>query len=140
MLIKTILNDIEKLKSFVYGRTHYEILDGKKTIVVELRSRKNSQGKCQECGKPCGTYDTQSARNYEFVPLWGIPVYFRYAPRRVNCKQHGIHVELLPWVEGKEHLTKCYKAFLANWAKRLSWKEVASVFNTSWESVYRSIK
>ncbi|KAF0152508.1 MAG: transposase [Ignavibacteria bacterium] len=140
MLVKTILNNIEKHKSFVYGKTYFEILDSEKVVVVELKSRSNSKGKCHECGKSCGTYDTQPARNYEYVPFWNIPVYFRYAPRRVYCRQHGIHIEQLPWAEGKEHLTTSYKSFLASWAKRLSWKEVAAVFNTSWESVYRAIK
>lgn len=140
MLVKTILNNIGKFKSFVYGKIHYEIMAGEKVVVVKLTSRKNSRGKCHECGKSCSTYDTQPARDYEYVPLWGIPVYFRYAPRRISCKQHGIHIEQLPWAEGKEHLTKSYQSFLASWAKRLSWKEVANIFNTSWESVYRSIQ
>jgi hypothetical protein len=29
--------------------------------------------------------------------------------------------------------------FLARWARRLSWKEVAGIFQTSWEMVYRSV-
>jgi transposase len=29
---------------------------------------------------------------------------------------------------------------LANWAKRLSWQEVADVFRTSWQTVYRSVE
>src|ERR1039458_8556423 len=29
--------------------------------------------------------------------------------------------------------------FLARWARRLSWRETAQVFQTSWESVYRSV-
>lgn len=140
MLIKTILNKIEKFKSFVYGKTYWETRNGEEVVVVELSSRKNSQGKCTCCGKSRGTYDTQPVRDYEFVPLWGIRVYFRYAPRRVYCKKHGIHVEQVPWAEGNEHLTKSYQSFLACWAKRLSWKEVANVFRTSWESVYRSVK
>lgn len=140
MLVKTILNNIEKFKSFIYRKAGFETLAGKKVVVVELLSRKNSRGKCPECGKSCGTYDTQPTRYYEYVPLWGIQVYFRYAPRRVNCKQHGVHVEQLPWAEGKEHLTKSYQSFLARWAQRLSWVEVANIFSTSWASVYRSIK
>jgi transposase len=36
-------------------------------------------------------------------------------------------------------LTRAYAVFLARWARRLSWKEVASIFNTSWEAVYRSV-
>jgi transposase len=37
-------------------------------------------------------------------------------------------------------LTSTYRWFLAGWAKRLSWQEVAAVFHTSWESVYRSVQ
>jgi transposase len=30
--------------------------------------------------------------------------------------------------------------FLANWAKLLSWREVSQRFQTSWESVFRSVE
>jgi hypothetical protein len=29
--------------------------------------------------------------------------------------------------------------FLARWARRLSWRETAQAFQTSWEAVYRSV-
>jgi transposase len=140
MLIKTILNHVEKCKSFVYENTFWQTIKGEQSLIIQMVARKNGQGECAYCGKRCGTYDTQPERDYEYVPLWGIKVYFRYAPRRVRCKQHGIHVERVPWAEGKEHMTKSYQSFLACWAKRLSWLEVATVFRASWESVYRSIK
>jgi len=141
MLVKTILNSIEKFKSFIFSKVYYEATYGKeRVVIVDVIGRKNSKGECPKCGKRCSTYDTQPYRDYEYVPLWGIKVFFRYAPRRTNCKEHGIHVEKLPWSDGKEQLTKTYKLFLAKWAKRLSWKETARIFGTSWESVYRSIK
>lgn len=140
MLIKTILNKIEKFKSFVYNVTYFEKIAGdNQSLIVELSPRKNSRGVCCLCGKCCPTYDTQFFRDYEYVPLWGMQVYFRYAPRRVNCKVDGIHVERLPWAEGKERTTKSYQSFLAQWAKRISWKEVARIFNTSWATVFRSV-
>lgn len=37
-------------------------------------------------------------------------------------------------------MTDTYAWFLARWAKRLSWKEVAEVFHTSWEKVFRSVE
>jgi transposase len=140
MLIKTILNRLEKFKSFVYGKTYIKSIEGNESLIIEILARKNSQGICSGCDKACVTYDSQPARYYEYVPLWGIRVYFCYRRRRVNCKQDGIHVEQLPWSEGKEHLTKSYQLFLSTWAKRLSWKEVSEVFKTSWESVFRSVK
>lgn len=60
--------------------------------------------------------------------------------RRVDCVRCGVTVEVVPWSEGKQHLTKSYAWFLAGWAKRMSWKEVAEAFHTSWENVFRSVE
>jgi hypothetical protein len=52
--------------------------------------------------------------------------------RRVDCKQCGDPVvEEVPWGSGKHHLTKVYMQFLAYWARKLSWKDVAESFQTS---------
>jgi transposase len=72
--------------------------------------------------------------------LWGIPAHFLYAPRRVECKEHGVVVEHIPWSAGKRPVTTAMMVFLARWARRLSWSETARVFGTSWESVYRSVE
>lgn len=73
------------------------------------------------------------------MPLWAIEVVLVYAMRRVDCPRCGVAVEQVPWGDGKRHLTRAYAVFLSRWARRLSWKEVASIFNTSWEAVYRSV-
>jgi hypothetical protein len=70
----------------------------------------------------------------------GIPTHFRYAPRRVQCAEHGVVVEQIPWSEGKRPVTRAMMGFLARWARRLSWRETAQVFQTSWEAVYRSVE
>jgi len=85
-------------------------------------------------------YDRLPERRWQFVPLWGIAVFFLYAPRRVACAEHGVVVEHIPWSDGKRPLTKAMMGFLARWARRLSWRETAEVFQTSWESVYRSVE
>ena len=74
------------------------------------------------------------------VLLWGIPTYFYYAPRRVECAEHGIVVEHIPWSDGKRPVTCTMMGFLARWARRLSWRETARAFQTSWEAVYRSVE
>ena len=40
----------------------------------------------------------------------------------------------------KHRLTDAYAWFLAGWAKRLSWQEVAAAFPTSWDTVYRAVR
>jgi transposase len=46
----------------------------------------------------------------------------------------------MPWAQGKHQLTRSYAWFLAHWAKRLSWKEVAEAFRMSWDTVFRSVE
>jgi transposase len=109
-------------------------------IEVTIVPRANSRALCSGCGQPAPGYDRLPTRRFAFIPLWGIPVIFHYAMRRVQCPQCGVVVERVPWCDGKWHLTNSYRWFLARWARRLSWKEVAEVFHTSWDSVFRSVK
>jgi transposase len=109
-------------------------------IEVTLASHSGMRARCSQCRLPAPGYDRLPERHWDFVPLWGIPVSFRYAPRRVECVEHGIVVEHIPWSDGKRPLTTAMMGFLARWARRLSWRETATIFQTSWESVYRSVE
>jgi transposase len=109
-------------------------------IEVTLASHSGMRSRCSQCRLAAPGYDRLPERHWDFVPLWGIPVSFRYAPRRVECVEHGIVVEHIPWSDGKRPLTTAMMGFLARWARRLSWRETATIFQTSWESVYRSVE
>lgn len=142
MLLKTILNHRYPLKGFVYGKCQIvtNLSSGKDEIHVKLKPRKNSKPRCGCCRKPGSTYDTRKTRSFQFVPILGLQVFFLYAVRRVNCNHCGVKTELLSWSQGKERMTTAYKWFLATWARRMNWSEVASVFGTSWNRVYRSVR
>lgn len=113
-----------------------------KAEVIEVRVKAHAgiRARCSKCQRPSPGYDQLPERRWLFVPLWGIPVWFVYAPRRVECREHGVVVEQIPWSDGKRPLTTAMMGFLARWARRLSWRETAEVFQTSWESVYRSVE
>src|SRR5579862_8073478 len=139
MLVKTILNRLEKQPGFVYGLIR--LVEGRQLhIEVEIRPRAGVRGRCSGCGKRRPGYDTLRERRFEFVPLWAIPVFFLYAMRRVECPRCGVVVECVPWAKGRGHLTTTYAWFLARWGKRMSWKETAEAFHTTWENVFRSVE
>jgi transposase len=140
MRIQTILNRVEKFKSFVYGEVRFEKQDDGLAIVVQMKPRKNSRVFCSGCGRPGPVYDRLEERRFEFVPLWGILVFLAHRMRRVNCKRCGVTVEMVPWGDGKNQLTTTYRWYLATWARRLSWSEVGSIFRTSWDSVCRAVE
>jgi len=137
MLIKTVLNRLQKFKNFVYEKVEFDQSD---SLVITVQARKGSKPKCSVCKAKGPTYDHQPERRYEFIPLWGIKTYLAYKPRRVSCKNCGTKVEQVPWSEGKNQNTKIFELFLAHWAKKLSWMEVAREFKVSWQAVYRAIE
>ena len=140
MLIKTLLNHCCRFKRFVYGASRLEKADGVAKLIVSIAPRKNSRPQCSGCGSFGSTYDRQPVRLFEFIPLWGIRVFFEYSMRRVSCATCKITVESVPWATGKHQKTRIYLAFLANWAEDLPWKRVSERFRTSWHTVYRAVQ
>jgi len=140
MQIKCILNRVQKFQSFVYKRVRMTEEDGSLVLLVDIVPRENSWLICSKCGKPCRGYDTLDHRRFEFVPMWGIQVFFIYLMRRCDCPDCGVVVEEVPWAEGKQQLTKTYAWFLAGWAKIMSWKEVARAFKTTWDHVFQAVE
>lgn len=110
-------------------------------IDVELAPARNYKRRCSCCGQPGRIHDMLPKRRWHFVPLWNIPVYLHYAPRRVVCPVRGAPtVEAIPWSRGKSPYSVAYMIFLARWARRLSWKETATIFSTSWDAVRRCVE
>jgi transposase len=110
------------------------------TIEILIEPHRGIRGRCSRCRRPAPGYDRLPQRRWLFVPLWGIETYFCYAPRRLKCAEHGVLVEYIPWSDGKRPVTCAMMGFLARWARRLSWLETARAFQTSWETVYRSVE
>ena len=139
--VKTILNRIQHFVGFVYQdvRLHGGCI-GPPWLTITLEAHQGIRGRCSECRRPAPGYDRLPQRHWRFVPLWGMLTWFLYAPRRVECPEHGVVVEHIPWSEGKRPITLAMMGFLARWARRLSWRETAGAFQTSWESVYRSVE
>lgn len=139
--IKTILNQVQRFVGFVYREVRLRSWRGKPICIdITLEPHAGIRRKCSQCRQPAPTYDRLPQRSWLFVPLWGIPTWLWYTPRRVSCAVHGVVVEHMPWNEGKRPVAHAMMCFLARWARRLSWLEVARTFQTSWEMVYRSVE
>lgn len=140
LTIKSIFRRVQDLAGFVV--TSVRLVGRKKygNIEVYLAPDPRRKPRCPHCQRACPGYDRHKQRRWEHVPLWGIPVYLFYAPRRVECPVDGVVTEFMPWNVGKRPYTKDYMIFLSRWAKLLSWKKTASIFKVSWEAVRRSVE
>ena len=95
MQLKTILNQVTDYKSFVFDRISSRVTEESQCVLdVQIRPRSNGLVVCSGCGQVAPLYDQAAqARRFEFVPLWGILVFFVYRMRRVNCSRCGVRRE-----------------------------------------------
>jgi len=135
----TILNRCHRFPGFVYHQAHFS--SDHKSIEIAVRPRKGSRAVCSRCHQPGPGYDQLADRRFEFIPFWGFLVFLVYSMRRVDCRRcEAVVVEEVPWSDGKRTLTRAYMLFLARWARKLSWKETAEAFRTSWEKVFDAVE
>jgi len=62
MLIKTILNRVQKFKCFVYRNARLLEKTGVPELEIELKERENTKAICSGCGKKRRGYDRQPKR------------------------------------------------------------------------------
>jgi len=135
----TILNRCHRFSGFVYQQARFSA--DHKSIEIDVRPRKRSAAVCSRCHQTAPGYDQLPERRFEFIPFWGFLVFLLYSMRRVDCRRcDAIVVEEVPWGDGKRTLTRAYMLFLARWARRLSWKETAEAFRTSWDKVFDAVE
>ncbi len=140
--VKTLLNAVQHFPGFVYQdiRLCRHRSGQPRQVTITVAAHEGIAAKCSRCLRPAPGYDRLAQRSLLFIPLWGVAVWFLYAARRVNCAEHGVIIEHVPWSQGKRPVTLAMMCFLSRWARRLSWRETARAFHTSWECVYRSVE
>lgn len=137
MLLTRLLNACHHFPGFVYAGA--QLRAAVHTIEVDVRPRHGAKARCSGCHQPASGYDQMPQRRFEFIPIWGFAVVLLYCMRRVDCRRCGVKVEEIPWGTGKHQLTTAYMLYLAHWARKLSWKETAQSFHTSWEKVHQAV-
>lgn len=138
MLLTRLLNACHHFPGFVYAAVR--LIETTNTIEIDVRPRRGSRARCSCCGRGAAGYDVLPVRRFEFIPIWGYAVQLLYCMRRVQCRQCGVKVEQVPWGIGKHTLTRAYMLHLAHWARKLSWRETALSFRTTWDHVCQAVE
>jgi transposase len=139
LTLKALLNRVQPIKGFVYESVRFSTILAD-TIEVAVVPREGSKARCSGCDQHGSTYDHLETRTWIMTPLWIFAMALIYTMRRVNCSNCGVTVEKVPWASGKHRLCDGFRLFLAHWARKLSWDEVAGSFGVSWADVYASIQ
>jgi transposase len=135
MRLPRILNQCHPIPGFVYGRASFA--DDELSILIPVRPRKGSAAVCSGCHQPAPGYDqSPTPRRFEFI-LLGLSGLL-HAPGQLQAMRGAGRRSALGM--GKRSSTKVHMHFLGHWARKLSWKETAEEFPTSWDRVHDAVE
>lgn len=112
------------------------------SIHVTCRPYKRIRQQCPICRKKCSIYDHQAKEevSWRANSLNGVPIYLLYKPVRVECKEHGVLTEYIPWVDGKSRFTAGFNNEVAYMALTCPKTVVSQYMGINWRTVGNCIK
>lgn len=114
----------------------------RKELHIRVEPYKAKKCLCPKCLKKCPGYDIKSVNESSIrtVNLNGIPVYLEYKPVRIECKEHGVLTEYLPWSDGESRFSKDFNNEVAWMATHVSKSALSEYFGINWRTVGNCIK
>lgn len=130
---------MNKILRFALGLLHTVIesvrIDGE-SIVLSVRPWSRYRRRCPVCGRACEAYDGRSVpRRWRAMDLARSKCYLEYAPCRIRCPEHGVHVEAVPWARPKSRFTRDFEDWVACLAVRCTASAVAELARVEWHTV-----
>ena len=104
-------------------------------MIVSARPRRRSP-RCPVCGKACGAYDRLAARRWRALDLGGSRCYVEYAPLRVECPEHGVRAEAVPWARSAaSRFASAFEDEVAWLALHMCRSALAAPMRVDWRTV-----
>ncbi len=105
-------------------------------VVLSVRPWKRYALRCPECGRQCECYDARPLpRRWRAMDLARSTCFLEYAPRRVRCPEHGVHVEAVPWARPRSRFTRDFEDWVACLAVRCTVSAVVELARVEWHTV-----
>lgn len=105
-------------------------------IIIAVRPFKRRQRRCPICGRGCAYYDSQpDTRTWRALDLARSMCFLEYRPVRVECPEHGVHVEAVPWARHKARSTRDFEDRVAWMSVHCTATAVAAECRVEWHSV-----
>lgn len=105
-------------------------------LYIHLDMSKGQKHRCPVCGKKCSHYDTTTNRKkWRALDFGSCAVYITCDVHRINCKEHGVLTEQVPWAFHHSNFTKEFEQQVAYLAIHLNKTEVAKLMRINWKSV-----
>ena len=76
-------------------------------LYIHIKATKGKQKRCPICGRKCTGYDaTTKCRKWRHLDFGSCAVFIVADVHRVECPEHGVHTEMVPWANHHSSYTK----------------------------------
>jgi len=134
MTMKTKLKEILNIRYTKINRVNFD--KEKSIIYVHVDSTKGKKKLCPICMEKCRGYDsTTTSRLWRHLDLGDRKVVLVADVHRIECKEHGVLAQWVPWAEHKSRFTKEFEQQIVYLAQYLNKSDVARIMRISWDSV-----
>lgn len=111
-------------------------------IEIHVKPYKKIRCRCPVCMEKCPGYDHQSKEEvtWRANSINGVPVLIKYRPTRIECPQHGVLTEYIPWADGNSRFTEGFNNEAAYMALCCPKTVVSQFLGINWRTVGRCIR
>ena len=124
----------------------YRMKDGEpwiyEKVVVHARPFERLRGICPFCGQHCPGYDTKRSEESKWrgPNLNGMLVEVVYQPKRIECLEHGVVTEKIPWQDGTSRFLPDFNNEVAFLALTCPKTVVTEFMTINWRTVGNCIQ
>jgi transposase len=134
MALKTLLKSILNVNGIKINDVnfHHETSE----VAIHVESTKGQKRRCPICAKKGKGYDRITTQSkWRGLDFGSCKVFLIADVHRVECKDHGVHTEKVPWAYHHSNFTKEFEAQVAYLAIHLNRTEVSKLMRISWHTV-----
>ena len=134
MALKKLLKSILNVNFIKIKNIDFDQISSSLHIHVEIT--KGQRSCCPICGRKCVGYDSISEfRSWRALDFGSCTVYILSDVNRIQCPEHGVHTERVPWAYHHSGFTREFELQAAYLALHLNRTEVSKLMRINWRTV-----
>lgn len=120
--INTLMRKLLNVNSATFTKPVFtQDYKGQWHLVVQAKLNKKASHRCPKCGKKCSGYDrSHSVSRWRALDIGGIILEIECATQRIECHEHGVLTQAVPWAYEGSSFTKDFDLTVAWLATNLS--------------------
>ena len=119
-----------------------EIREGSNQGILDIRvhARKGIRHQCPICGRRCPGYDSpERMSSWRGLDFGGVPAWLHARLDRIECPEHGVHTEAVPWAYHGSGFTKDFDMTVAWMVREVNKSAISTYMRIDWKTVGRCV-